>query len=157
VDVFQRQGRNTDSWEWEKDYTPIEFLTSKIGTGKNIAVSLALSTPIDEKGIYSVLGDDTTIYRLTIASPNRDFVTHPHVADDFIMKTHELLGQIRHENGQIAELHIFPAMPVSLAVRFGMNYMPKLYSPMLVYDYMQTMGFIPALRIGGTYETEKRI
>jgi len=150
IDVFQRQGRNVDSWEWEKEYMPVEFMAHKIGTtGKKVAVSIALSTDIEENGIYEVLGEDTVIYKLTISSPNRDFVTHPTVVNEFIKASRSLLGQIKHDYRQLTELHVFPAMPVSLAVRFGMDYMPKIDSSMLIYDYIKSTGFIYALKIGG--------
>jgi hypothetical protein len=47
-------------------------------------------------------------------------------------------------------LHVFPAMPVSLAVELGRVRMPKADLPWLLYDQMNARGgFIRALVIPG--------
>jgi len=47
-------------------------------------------------------------------------------------------------------LHVFPAMPLALAVEFGRIRMPKADLPLCIYDQTGEMGFQPALNIGFT-------
>ena len=156
IEVFQRQGRNSDSWQWGDKYSAVDYIIEKPeNKGPNVAVLFALSSKIDKNRIYSTLGDDTAIYTLTIDIPNRDFVTHSAVSDAFVAKSRVLIDMIKSERGKLDKLHIFPVMPISLAIRFGMDYMPKTDPPLLIYDEIRDKGFVPSLTIGGTYENTR--
>ena len=110
----------------------------------------SLSGTVDVSEIYSVLGEDTAVYTLTIPNPNKYFVENPAVLDVFALESRKLLDLVRQEYGEQETLHIFPAMPVSLAVRFGMDYMPNIDKQMLIYNKIINKGFIPTITIGGT-------
>jgi hypothetical protein len=58
------------------------------------------------------------------------------------------LDQIKTAHGQGKTLHVFPAMPVSLAVEAGRVRMPKADMPWIVYDQVNPRsGFVAALTI----------
>ena len=111
-----------------------------------------MSSSISNERIFSVLGEDVAIYSITIESPCRTFVTNPTIMDDFVSKSREVMEQIRQRHGKSKDVHIFPAMPASLAVRFGMDYMPKTDNKLLIYDEQAEKGFVYALSIGGSYD-----
>ena len=59
---------------------------------------------------------------------------------------------IKQKHGKDKDVHVFPVMPASLAVRFGMDYMPKTDNKLIIYDEQPEKGFVYALSIGGAYE-----
>ena len=152
VSVFQCNRRNTDKWRWEAEYKQVAFQSiypaDKAVTSR-IALVFSLSSVISPNRIYSVLGDDVLLYTITIAEPNRNFVQAPNIMDDFVVETRKVMETIKQKHGKTVELNVFPAMPASLAVRFGMDYMSKTDNPLIIYDEQPEKGFIKALSLGG--------
>ena len=59
-----------------------------------------------------------------------------------------LLNEIKAAHGETAEIAVFPAVPVSVAVEIGRVWMPKADLPMVIYDQNRaTGGFAKALAI----------
>ena len=152
VNVFQCYRRSQNKWTWQEDKVHIEFITDlpeHTSYTAKIALAFSLSSSIEKNRIQAVLGEDASIYSITIATPNREFVTAPTVMDRFIYTTREVIETIKQRHGKDIEVHVFPAMPASLAVRFGMDYMTKTDNPLIIYDEAQEHGFVFALKIGG--------
>lgn len=155
VAVFQCHRRETDKWRWDESTDHVEFrsiIPSELVPSANIALVFSLSSMIAPERIKSILGDDVVIYSVTIDSPNRTFVTNPNIMDEFITKSREVMETIKQRHGKERHIHVFPAMPSSLAVRFGMDYMPKTDNKILIYDEQAEKGFVYALSIGGRYD-----
>lgn len=155
VAVFQCHRRDTDKWSWDKSNNQIVFRAIVPENASNItkiALAFSLSSHIRRERITSVLGEDTAIYSVTVDSPNRTFVTNPKIMDDFVSTTREIMESIKLRHGKDMDIHIFPAMPASLAVRFGMDYMPKTDNKLIIYDELTEKGFVYALSIGGNYD-----
>jgi len=152
VAVFQCYRRESEKWTWEKESSSVKFLTTKsqmIDASAKIALVFSLSSHIPDHRIQALLGENAAIYAVTIENPNRGFVTSPCVADNFIACTRQVIEEIKQSHGKEAEVHVFPCMPNSLAVRFGMDYMPKTDNPLFIYDEQEDGGFKFALNIGG--------
>ena len=67
-------------------------------------------------------------------------------ARQFRQCVRELLNRIKATHGENATLHVFPAMPVALAVDFGRIVMPKADLKLQLYDQNRSLGgFAPAL------------
>ena len=155
VAVFQCHRREIDKWRWDESTEQVEFysiIPDKQTSSVNIALVFALSSSIATERIKSVLGDDVTVYSVTIGSPNRNFVANPNIMDDFISKSREVMEIIKQRHGKEININVFPAMPSALAVRFGMDYMPKTDNRLLIYDEQVEKGFAYALTIGGSYD-----
>jgi hypothetical protein len=59
-----------------------------------------------------------------------------------------LMDEIKAAHGEAARIHVFPAMPVSLAVDFGRILNQKADLRLTVYDENKSSGgFSPALRL----------
>ena len=59
-----------------------------------------------------------------------------------------VFDEIKAVHGQHTLLHVFPAMPVSLAVELGRARSPKAEMPWRIYDQVGVLGgFVPALEI----------
>ncbi|MDR3185337.1 MAG: HNH endonuclease [Christensenellaceae bacterium] len=152
VAVFNCHRRKTDKWRWDETDSNIEFrskMPDKVFATSGIALAFSLSSYIVPERIKAVLGDDIAIYIVTIDSPNRGFVISPNIMDDFVSKSREVMETIKQRHGKDNDIHVFPAMPSSLAVRFGMDYMPKTDNKLLIYDEQADKGFVYALSIGG--------
>ena len=75
-----------------------------------------------------------SIWQISIDSPHNDFVRSLQQTEDFRRCLRRTLDTIKAAHGQTSELHVFPAMPVSLAVEVGRVRMPKADLPMIIYD-----------------------
>lgn len=61
---------------------------------------------------------------------------------------------IKQRHGKTVEINVFPAMPASLAVRFGMDYMSKTDNALVIYDEQPEKGFVKALTLGGNNDKQ---
>ncbi len=155
VAVFQCHRRDTDKWRWDKSINQVVFrstMPEESSYTTKIALVFSLSSYISRERIISVLGEDTAIYSVTVASPCRTFVTNPNIMDDFVSKARDVMEAIKQRHGKYIDIHLFPAMPASLAIRFGMDYMPKTDNKLVIYDEQTGKGFVYALSIGGSYD-----
>lgn len=151
ISVFQCH-RKEDKWSWERDNKDVvKYLTffSKLKKQKRVALNISLSADIIDSRIKSVVGDIAT-YKITIENPNRGFVTNKVIIDNYVKAFRDCMEQIKKDNPEIEEILIFPAMPNSLAIRTGMDYMPKCDPKLIIYDQVkQSNDFIETIMIGG--------
>lgn len=150
--VFQCH-RHGHKWAWPTGaFKEIEYIstrTTPISQGP-VALVVDLSAKVDDARITRVLGHDTTIYHVTIQEPNRDFVTSEDVQDRFVLSYRNAMETIKKQHPVITEVHLFPVLPNSLAVRAGMDYMSKTDPSLVIYEQANPQdGFFEALRIGG--------
>jgi len=150
--VFQYH-REGDKWAWPEDNTSVvEYVTKNTHYSSNDVVALVidLSAEIVDARITCVLGDDCSIYHLTIAEPNRDFVLNKRIQSGFVRVFRKVLEEIKNAHPKARRIHLFPAMPQSLAICAGMDYMPKADLPVTLYEQVDTSnGFIKTITIGG--------
>jgi len=150
VTIYQCH-RSGEKWAWKNDESEIEYSVVKPKeTGKKeIALNISLSADIEQQRIEKICPGVST-YKIIINEPNRNFVTTEKVADGFVAKYRECIEIIKRENPEVNIIKVFPAMPNSLAVRMGMDLMPKTDPQMEIYDQVNpSTGFTFALKIGG--------
>ena len=155
ISVFQCHRRDNDKWSWYDEPNSVNFqnvFPHKTNSEGEIALVLAMSSSVPTERITSVIGKTAIIYVTTLDRPNRIFVTHPSIMDEFVEKSREILEKIKQTHGNSKTVHVFPVMPVSLAVRFGMDYMSKTDNPLIIYDEIAGKGFIPAIKIGDQHD-----
>ena len=151
VHVFQCH-REGEKWTWPEDSSSVEFIFKKTkeSGSATLAFVIDLSAPIVDDRITSVLGDNCTIYHLTIENPNRLFVKNMAIQETFVQSFRMAMETLKNDNPGCKVIHVFPAMPQSLAIRTGMDYMPKADLPMIIYEQVSPdVGFIETLMIGG--------
>ena len=144
--------RSGHKWAWKDtgDTVNYQIKETKTGTNNKVALVIDLSAAIMDDRITSVLGDDVTIIHLTIDNPNREFVKTQEVQNDFVRCFREAMEMIKNLRPAPETIHLFPAMPNSLAVRAGMDYMPKADLPLLLYEQANAHeGFFDTIQIGG--------
>ncbi|MCW5854077.1 MAG: SAVED domain-containing protein [Anaerolineae bacterium] len=138
ADVYQYH-RATSDWRWKPldnqdfDYVvrrprPDDRLTSRI------AVNLSLSGRIHPGEIEKAVGQALPTYVMTIAHPRRDFLCAAEQLELFRNEWYKLVAEIRDAHGPDCEIHLFPAVPCSVAVEMGRALLPKTDPHFVVYD-----------------------
>lgn len=148
--VFQCH-RSGHKWAWpdKSDVIKFDFKCTKEGTPNKVALVMDLSATVLDDRITSVLGDDATVFHITMDNPCRTFVTSEAIQEGFIKTFREAMEYIKNLRPAPTEIHTFQVMPNSLAIRAGMDYMPKTDLPIILYEQAnQSDGFFEALSIG---------
>ena len=150
AEVYQLH-REPQTWEWQSG--PDEFkyrFEEPDSTFKTVALNLSLSATIVDERITSVFGkQEISIWKLAIEEPNNDFLKSREQLHEFREVFRELLNRIKARHGEDTVIHIFPAVPVSVAVEIGRVRQPKADLPFVVYDQNRKQdGFIETTRIG---------
>jgi hypothetical protein len=151
-EVYQLQREPKQTWEWSDLPKETDFMVNMPANyNHQPALLISLSAKISHDRIISVLGSNVSIWELTIAEPDNDFLKTRDQLSNFRKTVRKLMVQISEKHGKNTPLAIFPAMPVATAVDFGRVRMPKAEMPWIIYDQNNRVNaFIKALQIGGT-------
>lgn len=149
VTVHQRL-REPPSWQWQRDQAPLDYIVTEPGKGAHgpIALKLAVSATVNDDRITKVLGVETAIWSLTVSDPGNDVVRQPEDLAKFRTALRKLYDRIKARHGEDEVIHVFPVLPISLAVETGRVWMPKADLELLIYDQMRGEGFVPTIKIG---------
>lgn len=132
--------REPPGWSWCLASSPVPFnVRNPDVLNGPPALIFSLSGTVTDDRVQAVL-PDASIWRISIDSPHNDFVRSPQQTEDFRRCLRRTLDSIKTAHGQASELHVFPAMPVSLAVEVGRVRMPKADLPMVIYDEDRNAG-----------------
>jgi hypothetical protein len=134
VKVYQKH-REPSTWKWLTASHEINYILREPADKTKIpALVFSLSATITHDRIRRVLGDNVSVWEVTISStPNNDFLKTEELLSDFRRIVRNAFDKIKLNHGS-TELHIFPAMPVSASVELGRVWMPKVDMPMTIYD-----------------------
>ena len=149
TDVYQLQREPEQKWGWVTDDTQLEFIVyppkKKYST---VALNLSLSATIAPSRITEILGEETSIWTVTMATPNNNFLKTKEQLMLFRQTLRGLFDQIKLTHGQGNCIHVFPATAASTAIELGRVWMPKADLPFVLYDQSKkTNKFIKALEI----------
>jgi hypothetical protein len=150
AEVYQLHREPAQSWEWpvEAPAPPQVEIRRPSFTNGPPALVLAFSAPVTADRISSVLRLDAAIWTLTVASPHKEIVKSSAQLSEMRGIFSRVFDEIKTVHGQDTLLHVFPVMPVSLAVELGRARSPKAEMPWRVYDQVGALGgFVPALEI----------
>jgi hypothetical protein len=140
ADVYQLH-REPPDWIWQEHPEGFEYLVSGPKNKSNIvALNLSLSATIDNNRIKEVIGPETSIWTVSIDRPNNDFLKSREQLLLFRQTFRRLMDEIKSSHGQNTILHVFPAVPVSIAVEIGRCWMSKADVPMIIYDQCRNNG-----------------
>jgi SMODS-associated and fused to various effectors sensor domain len=149
AETYQRR-KEPQSWKWEGQPVNFDFLVVPPAQSKtgDAALVFSLSATVTDERVTVVVGSDVPIWRVTIDRPDNDFVRSRVQTESFRKTMRSLLDQIKAAHGERATIHVFPAMPVSLAVDFGRILNAKSDLPLTIYDENKKLGgFVKALEI----------
>jgi hypothetical protein len=148
AEVYQLH-REPPNWVWLEHPGGFDFMLKEPATHNEIvALNLSLSATIDNSRITGVLGNDISLWTLSLETPHNDFLKSREQLQSFRQTFRQLLNRIKTKHGQNSLLHLFPAIPVSVAVEIGRVWMPKADLPIRIYDQnRKTGGFSTAFDI----------
>ena len=140
--------REPAGWSWREEQSPISYNVNRpVDTSGTPALVFSLSATVVDERIFAVL-PNASIWRISIDAPSNDFVRSLRHTEEFRRAVRTVLDLIKAAHGQQKPIHVFPAMPLSLAVETGRVWMPKADLPLLVYDEnREAGGFRMALEI----------
>jgi hypothetical protein len=95
---------------------------------------LALSATVTDDRIFAALGPDTAIWAIEADRPHNDIMKRSADLAEFRRLLRLTFNAIKAVHGELATIHIFPALPVSAAVEVGRVWMPKADLPLVIYD-----------------------
>jgi len=141
AEVYQLH-REPPNWKWREGPETFEFFVEEpTAISATVALNLSLSANIDNSRISAVFpGRDLAIWRMYIATPNNDFLKSWDQLRLFRREFRQLLDRMKARHGQDAFLHVFPAVPLSVAVEIGRVWMPKADLPLCIYDQNRKLG-----------------
>jgi len=153
VSVHQKH-REPDTWKWLPGQPSISYQVQDYTGDRRdvpIALKLALSATVNDDRITSVLGDNAAIWSITCEVPGNDVMRRPDDLSAYKRLLRGLLDRIKAHHGEGALVHVFPAVPASVAVETGRVWMPKADLAMKVYDHNRTaQAFVPTITIGAS-------
>lgn len=101
-----------------------------------------------------MLGNDAQIWSITANDPHNDIMRRAEDLRAFRRLLRRTFDRIKAVSGSNAEIHVFPAMPVSAAIETGRVWMPKADLPLVIYDenrhhggFMRTLQIETAIRL----------
>lgn len=146
--VHQRH-REPASWRWASDGSSITLRATEPEPYRSgpAALKLGVSATIADARLEAVLGSDVAIWSLCAENPHNDILRRPEDQSAFRRELRSLYDRIKARHGEKTLLHIFPALPASLAVEVGRVWMPKSDLPIRLYDNHRSHGFIPTFDI----------
>jgi hypothetical protein len=150
AEVYQLHRQPAPSWKWpaQAPAAPEVEIRRPSSTNGPPVLVLAFSATVTVDRITSVLGPDAAIWTLTVPSPHKELVKSPARLSEMRGLFSRVLDEIKAVHGQHTLLHVFPVMPVSLAVELGRARSPKAEMPWRIYDQVGALGgFVPALEI----------
>lgn len=150
VETYQLH-REPKGWIWQDCEDNFDYIIRKPDHfDGEPALIVSLSDHVSHERITRVIGEDASIWEITIKRPHNDFMQAKQQLSLFRKQLRGLMVEIKHAHGEATPLHVFPVMPVSCAIEFGRARMPKADMPWLIYDHhMETQEFIKAIELKG--------
>ncbi|MBL0925387.1 MAG: SAVED domain-containing protein [Sphingomonadaceae bacterium] len=148
--VVHQRHREPATWIWQRDCSTIRYdrvEPARDRTGA-VALKLGVSATITDDRIERAVGEDAAIWSLCAKHPHNDIVRCPEDQTAYRQALRLLFDSIKVRHGENVPIHVFPALPASLAVETGRVWMPKADPELRIYDQQREHGFVPALTIG---------
>lgn len=141
VDLYQRQ-RNPDQWAWYSDSggsLSVRRPSEKSGA-KDIALVLSISDLILPERVTAVLDSRVPIWTIIASDPSVHFLRNKTQLDEFSRLYRRTMAEIKSVHGQDSRVHVFPAVPHTMAIEMGRSRNPKADLPLVIYDHNNKTG-----------------
>lgn len=143
-EAYQRF-RDPAGWTWQPDdadagatfevRSAVELVDSA-----DVLLVLSVSDEIDVQLVRDAAPAAAGLYVVRVAAPKTDVIRSRRQVAEFRGVIRSLLPQIRAAHGAKPTVHVFPALPNSLAVEFGRVLLPKSDPMIVVYDLNRARG-----------------
>ena len=122
--------RGSNKWQWKNGNEPLEInlIEPNVIKGNKIVLALEISGEIAN----NELDEDSDIYRIRANNIGIDTINSDKDLDLFGKIVRAFFAIINKAKDK--PVHVYCAMPQSLAIKFGSVYMPHAYNTMIIYD-----------------------
>jgi SMODS-associated and fused to various effectors sensor domain len=133
--------RNPKGWKWDPEAQPIKYDVRRPDRADGaVALKLEISAAVVDQRIQSVLGPDAAIWSISAAEAHNDIMRRPEDLAQFARLFRKTLDDIKVVHGESTTVHVFPAVPVSVAVEAGRSWQPKAHPTLKIYDQNRKLG-----------------
>lgn len=139
ADIYQKHRDGDEGWVWRKEGETVQFGSTMLQKGTDdskIALILSISGKIARAQLPAHITDEFIIYEIMPeeVDPNRNTVNLESTLAAFRTIYQKLMRQIERSCKNAKKIHLFPAIPVSIAVVCGRELMKDVSPSLLVYD-----------------------
>ena len=154
LDIYQKQKTGNEGWAWVKDGEIQRFLSRKDreGTDKSkVAIVLSISGHVPIEHLPDEVTDSFSIYSIVpkVAQPSRNLLRTKGSFEEFKTTYERLLREVEANHPQAEFVHVFPAVPIPVALVIGRFMLPSVSPSLLVYDKGQQK-FEPTILLEST-------
>jgi nucleoside phosphorylase len=111
------------AWCWENDGPDLGWAPFQpprhLRGATDVAVLLSISGPVDSSAVAAVLPQHHPLYEIRLEEPRPNVVRTRAQLASFVHRWREVLDHVRETYGETVRVHVFPAVPVSVAVECG--------------------------------------
>jgi hypothetical protein len=136
TEIYQKHRDGNEGWFWEKNGKPVKFNLTEIKKGqkKEIFLLLSLSGRIRQDQIEKFDKIKGVVYEISPVAlePGRNIIKSKADLVDFIACYQKFLRL--SEKNHAKEIHLFPAIPVSVAVACGRAQLKGVSPRIKIYD-----------------------
>lgn len=136
ADLFQYH-RSSQNWLWpENNYVnpQFSFKCLKKCDSKDIQLLISLSGKIDQNECSKAFTSESSVYEISIPSPSPLFLNNRRYISDFKSIYWSAISEIQKNHGADSTIHLFPAVPLTIAVECGRSILPKAHPKIKIYD-----------------------
>jgi len=146
--IYQAQRNSSNKWIWPKTLNPQRphFTYSALPQDPvtSMAIVMSISATINQDDVVSNIAD-IPIVNFHVINPSTEVVDHPDVQREFSVVFRSLMSTI-FTNSRHAEIHIFAAIPNSLAIELGRCIHPHALNPTWIWNRVNGR-FIKAMKL----------
>jgi hypothetical protein len=133
--------RDPKGWKWDVGATPARYeLHRPERTMGAVALKLEISAPVADERVANVLGPEAAVWSIAAEGANNDIVRRPEDIAAFAKLFRKTLDDVKLAHGETVTVHVFPAVPVSIAVEAGRSWQPKAHPSLKIYDQNWKLG-----------------
>ncbi|MBZ5713787.1 SAVED domain-containing protein [Nannocystis pusilla] len=150
IHVFNRF-HEPGGWLWaetQPERSRFQVLTH-VSRGTQVALLLSISGKVFAEEAEAMLPPSPcAMYEIAVEEPRRDSIRAVSQLHEFARICQDLLAKIRATHGPRCRIHVFPAVPVAVAIQCGLSLLPKADPAMRIYDHQRDRGgFVATLEL----------
>ncbi len=152
--IFQRQRvDNENAWRWPfnpPDPPLFTFEKIKEADSSRVALILSISGTVHLGDLPHSIEETYTIYELMPVPPavsGPSVIASPAAWANFEQTVRRFLAHVEKEHGKIAEIAVFPAIPISCAITLGRALMPHVSPSLVLFERNEQNEFFRALEV----------
>jgi hypothetical protein len=137
--TYAKRRGGDEGWGWVAGAETVDFEFATLRTGTDalkVAVAFSISGSIDLERLPSSVDETVTVYevRPNGAIPSPDVLATVEALDNFTKAWRGLLAHTEAAHPGLAQIDVFPAVPVTAAVAIGRAPMRDVHPRLRVYD-----------------------